>query len=619
MARIAGLVADLNGKPPTSEEVRAMLAPFSQAEPRFVAVDGACFAVAGPGGGVAADGDLILALDGRLFDDGVPPGALADHDDAGRLLTLCRERGLSAALAGIEGDLAVAVYDRTTRRLALGRDRFGVRPLYHASPRGRFAFCSLPAPLARLEGVGMEVNRRFAALIAGSHYRTFDNEPRESPFHRVGQVPAAQILERPVDGDVRISRYWTLSPASINGMDEAALAERLRELLAAAVGRRLSATLRPAFTLSGGMDSSSVVATAGRLLNGAPEAFSSIYDDPLYDERNEIRDVIDAGLARWNPVRIADDVDVLGAVHRLVRVHNEPVATATWLAHDFVCRDVVAAGHTALFGGLGGDELNAGEYEYFPMFFAELAAEGRDAELDRELIAWAHYHDHPVHQKSPAIGRRLMDTMTVPGSAGLIAPDLGRTRRYASAVSRDFFDIATYQPIMEHPFPRFLANRAYQDLTRETTPCCLRAEDRHASAHGIERFDPFLDTALVEFMFAVPARMKIRNGVTKHLLRQATEGLLPEATRLRVKKTGWNAPAHVWFARREGIEALRDLVSARRFRERGLYIQSEVERIVEEHAQIVSTGEARENHMMFLWQLVNLDLWLDWVEHGMSD
>ena len=109
-------------------------------------------------------------------------------------------------------------------------------------------------------------------------------------------------------------------------------------------------------------------------------------------------------------------------------------------------------------------------------------------------------------------------------------------------------------------------------------------------------------------MFRVPGSMKIRDGVTKRLLREAMRGVLPEATRTRIKKTGWNAPAHVWFSGR-GLESLRDLVASRAFRERGVYHLATVDRLIAEHAANTAPGGPRD-HMMFLWQLVNLEIWL---------
>lgn len=572
--------------------------------------------IQGSAGGVAQQGDTVLVLDGRLLDrsrldDGGPGG------EADLLLRLCLRMGFERVLQTIDGDIALAMLDGVGQRLWLGRDRFGVKPLYHAATSHGFAFASLPAPLARLDGVGTNVNRRFAGLVAGSHYRTFDNAVTESPFAAVRQLPAAHLLNKGRNVEARIAPYWRLQAQDLGTADEDVLAERYRELLMNAVGRRLSVAERPAFTLSGGMDSSSVLCSATRITGSPQAAFSSVYVDPTYDERHEIKDVIDAGMAQWHPVELPDDMDVLDRIQRLVRVHNEPVATATWLSHDVVCSAVAAAGHGALFGGLGGDELNAGEYEYFPLFFADVEASGDAELLGREIAAWAYHHDHPIHRKTPTVARQMMQALALKDSVGHCLPNFERQNRYASAINPEWFDVADFVPVMEHPFSSFLANRAYQDLTRETTPCCLRAEDRQCSAHGLEHFDPFLDRELVEFMFSVPATLKIRDGITKYLLRKATRGLLPDQTGQRVKKTGWNAPAHLWFTSQSGLETLSDIVASSAFRSRGLYNVNEVERLIADHRRIVTEGVLSDNHMMFLWQLLNLECWFLWVDGGM--
>jgi asparagine synthase (glutamine-hydrolysing) len=325
--------------------------------------------------------------------------------------------------------------------------------------------------------------------------------------------------------------------------------------------------------------------------------------------------VVREKVERWQAVEVGDDIDVIDSVRRLVAIHNEPVATATWLSHGLVCNSVAGQGFDALFGGMGGDELNAGEYEYFPLHFADLRQAGKEAQVAREVERWGTYHDHPIHRKDAAAAESMMARLTVPGSAGVCRPDLKRQRRYAHAVRKEFYDVAAFEPVMEHPFRSFLKNRAFQDLTRETTPCCIRAEDRHATHWGLRRYDPFLDHSLIEFMFRIPGTLKIRDGVTKWLLRKAMKGILPEPTRTRIKKTGWNAPAHVWFSGK-GLDNVRDLVRTRRFRERGIYDIDAVENILDDHAEIVRTGANRENHMMFLWQLINIDAWFGWAERN---
>jgi len=615
MSRIAGLFA-LDGAGGFELMVKSMLEAMPRGEDAFVSSGAASLGWSGrAGGGAHRAGKVCVALDGEIYNFAELARTLEDapRTDAELVASLYQRHEFANTLRRFNGDFALVLYDGALRKLWLARDRAGIKPLYYAISADRIAWASQPAALLRLPGVEPAINRAYAARIAGMHYRTFDNLPEDAPFASMRQVPAAHYAEVSLSGAVHVRPYWRLEDAPDIALAEAEVAEQYRELLLRAVARRLAQSGRRAFTISGGMDSSSVLSCAARIAGERQHAFSSVYRDPTYDERAEIQDMVREKIECWHAVEIGDDIDVLDSVARLVAIHNEPVATATWLSHEVVCRRVAAEGFDALFGGMGGDELNAGEYEYFPLHFADLAAAGANAQMAREIERWAAYHDHPIHRKDAAVAAELMARLTVPGSAGKCRPDLVRQRRYAHAVRREYCDLLAFEPVMEHPFRSFLKNRAWQDLTRETTPCCLRAEDRQTTHAGLRHYDPFLDRDLIEFMFRVPGTLKIRDGVTKWLLREAMKGILPEPTRTRIKKTGWNAPAHVWFSGK-GLDAVRDLLRTRRFRERDIYDMNAVHMIVEDHAEIIRSGESRENHMMFLWQLVNIDAWLNWIE-----
>jgi asparagine synthase (glutamine-hydrolysing) len=559
-------------------------------------------AVGEQGPDTAQEGGVTVTLAGTLFQ---PAGG------ASELLRLYRSRGLDAALRELNGDFSFAIADENAGALHLARDRFGVRPLYYWSAGGKLAFASRLRSLLALPNVPRDIDRTFAGLFAGSHYRTFDNDPERSPFAAIRQLPAAHALTWK-DGKTSLQRYWRLEAEVDLQWSEQEIAERYRELLLDAVRIRLARLPQAAFALSGGMDSSSVLACAVRLRGARQHAFSTVYRDPTFDESEDIRPILDATVEKWHAVQV-NDPDVHRLVREMVAAHDEPVATATWLAHYVMCAEVKGQGFSAIFGGLGGDELNAGEYEHFFYFFADLRSRGLESRLGREVEMWSRYHDHPIYRKSRETMERDLARLTDPAVPGRCLPDRARIERYATAVDPAFFDVRGFAPAMEQPFSSYLKNRTWQDLSRETIPCCLRAEDRQSAAFGLVNVAPFFDHRLAEFMFRVPPPLKYRDGVTKHMLRAAMAGVLPEPTRTRVKKTGWNAPAHQWFAGK-GSEALRDLVRSQRFRSRGIYRIGEVERLIAEHEDVVRRGVAQENHMMFFWQLVNLAAWLDWID-----
>lgn len=595
--------------------LEAMLADTLAGAQRALSVQRSAFERDGVGIGwtgvsaanAADEGDVACVVDGAIYNT----SELGGGPDATLVARLHREHGFGAMLRRLNGDFAIALHDRRDGALWLARDRFGIRPLYYLRDPHAFAFASRPRPLLRLPGVSRRINRRYAGLFAASHYRSFDNDPDASPYLDVAQLPAAQLLLLR-DGHVHKERWWELEEEPDLDASPDELAERYRELLLDAVRLRVERATAPAFTLSGGMDSSSVLACAVHATGTPQHAYSTLYSGSEYDESDEIRSMLDAAVERWHKVPV-DAPDVVALVTRMIEAHDEPVATATWLSHFVLCGEVAGDGFQTLFGGLGGDELNAGEYEYFLFRFADIRAAGGDGVLPREVEAWVRHHDHPIFRKDwdamEAGFRRLVDFER----RGRILADRARLERYRAALEPAFFDLHSWEPVMDQPFTSYLKNRTYQDVYRETAPCCLRAEDRQTAAYGLRNCDPFFDHRLVELMFRVPGDLKIQDGVTKRLLRRAMAGILPEETRTRIKKTGWNAPADIWFAG-GGRELLHDLVGSQDFHAAEIYSVDEARRLIDEHDEIVSSGEARENHMMFLWQLVNLELWLRWLD-----
>lgn len=546
------------------------------------------------------EGRLEVAVDGIFFDH---PGCAP----AEVFLQAHLNNGFAGALEKLDGDFAVGLFDRHTREVWLGRDRIGVRPLYFSGSSDKFAFASQPAALADLTWVGREPNDRFVALFAASHYRTFDNRPWDSPYSRVEQLPAGHWL-RWKDGQRSQGPYWELNDSGDSSLPEKEMAERYRELLFEAVRKRLLCAPRRAFTLSGGMDSSSVLSAAVSLEGSKQVATSTVYDDATYDESEDIRTILDETVSNWIRVDVSKP-NVHDLIGKMVRINDEPVATATWLSHFQLCGELGASGFPAVFTGLGGDELNAGEYEHFFFFFADLQAAGEKNLLDEEIRGWVRHHDHPIFKKNAEVAARMISRVADLDAPGRCLPDRQRIGKYSSVLAPGFFDLGAFDPEMDRVFPSYLKNRTYQDIFRETAPCCLRAQDRHGFAFGLAHLNPFYDRRLVEFLFQVPGKAKIRSGVTKHLLREAMRGVLPEQTRTRIKKTGWNAPAHVWFSGSEADRLLDELKAGKLGKEGKLNL-AEIERLVREHRDIVSSGQLRENHMMLLWQLANLNAWI---------
>ncbi|MBV9523407.1 MAG: asparagine synthase, partial [Alphaproteobacteria bacterium] len=254
----------------------ALLARLGDASPTMKDLGPALFGWLGRSGPrCAAEGRCIAVLDGHFYNR-AELGAAAS--DAALLIALYRRHGFAGALDRINGDFAVALFDGDEEKLFLGRDRFGIKPLYYADRPNAFAFASRPGALLALPGMGGDINRSFVARFAASHYRTFDNAPDESPYAEIKQLPAGHLLERR-GGAVRVARWWDLHEVADWREPEAELAERYRALLADAVRLRLAETTRPGFTLSGGLDSSSILSSAVAVSGTRQHAYSTVYAD----------------------------------------------------------------------------------------------------------------------------------------------------------------------------------------------------------------------------------------------------------------------------------------------------------------------------------------------------
>ena len=266
-------------------------------------------------------------------------------------------------------------------------------------------------------------------------------------------------------------------------------------------------------------------------------------------------------------------------------------------------------GYTDLFTGLGGDELHAGEYDYFFYFFADLKKMGKTDLLDKEIEAWVKNHDHPIFRKSKNVALERMIELTDPLVPGRCLPDKKLLNRYKNLLSDDFQNLNDLLPNYHPTSDSYLISHSQNELLINTMPCCLRSGRENCNLFGMQEFHPFLDNELFEYMMSVPPEQKIRDGLTKAFARESYKGLIPEETRRRINKTGWNAPAHEWFSKNHRDD-LHDLVGSRQFRERGIYKIDSVKQMISQHETIVLENRDRPNHMMAIWQIVSLEIWL---------
>lgn len=497
------------------------------------------------------------------------------------------------------GEYVCAVFDKSSQRLYLLRDRIGFYPLFYARVGDALLFSTEIRHLYNWPGFSPRPCTALVARFLGTHYRHVEGDRRETAFADVKKVPPGCLLTVGPEG-TREESYWDAGtvPRSTTFESEEAAAESLRELLEDAVHRRLGPSEECGFSLSSGMDSSSIFAFASSKLE-SPISFTTSFVGWGEDEAVDVEETAEH-FGRWHPIRIETIPNFLAAAEELHAVHDEPVVTVTWLWDYYMQKAASEAGVKVFYGGLGGDELFAGEFEHFFFRFADLNEGGRSEELKHEIKEWVRLHDHPVHKKNRGAAEDIWKRMCA--GDGNVKTDPVRFSRYLDVLSQDWRAAAGGPPVLENSWPTYLQNRLWQDLRSETTLPCLRAAVNNAKAFGMEMRYPFLDHRVVEETFPLPGEWKIRDGITKRVLRRAMRGVLPDAVVDRARKMGWSSPADQMF-RGPALAKLNSLLLSDEWATKELYDETVLQRMIDEHKNETA------DHSMFLWQFAAVEAW----------
>lgn len=465
------------------------------------------------------------------------------HSDTEVLLAAYSQWG-QAALQRLIGMFAFAVLDVHKRELFLARDFFGIKPLFYATTPTGFAFASEIKALLELPGVGRQVNssRVHAYLLAGA-----TDHGDATLYEDVRQLPAAHCvticLERPEI--VEPVQYWNLSLDRRIDLSFDDAAEQLRGLFLDSVRMHLRSDVAVGAALSGGVDSSSIVA-AMRYLKPDLEihTFSFLAEDPTIREERWV-DIV-GGAARTTVHKVQPSADELVSdLDCLIRAQDEPFGSTSIYAQHRVFRLAGQAGIKVMLDGQGADELLAGYSSYLVPRLASLLRGGRWIEAAmfarslgtlprvpaRSIVRSAGLRMVPQPLKRPL--RRLMKREP--------APEWLNTQW--------FLDCGDGVPEMPLSLGLQLHEQLLASVQHNSLPALLRYEDRNSMAHSIESRVPFLTPQLAEFILSLPEEHLIaRDGTTKAVFRQAMRGIVPDRILDRRDKIGFETPEQRWLA-----------------------------------------------------------------------
>ena len=548
-----------------------------------------------------ADGAVCMVFNGEIYNFRELRGELEAagvrfrSEGDGEVIVQAYLRDGERCFERLDGMFAIALWDRRSNTLWLARDRFGEKPLYyHQDPR-RLLFGSELKSLLQEEGCPREIDSD--ALRA---YLSYGYVPCPlSIFAGVRKLPPAHLL-RYRDGVTTLERYWRPRLGPKLTMSDAEAEETLVGHLEHAVGSRLVSDVPFGAFLSGGLDSSTVVAVMSRILTRPVKTFTIGFREAAYSELADARRV--ASYLGTEHHALVLEPEATSLLRDLAWHFDEPFADSSAIPTFLVSQ--LARQHVKMvLTGDGGDELFGGYDRYLRL----LAFEGLGA-LRAPAAMALRAAGAMLHGPRADRLRRVGERMAMPfderyqSGVALTRPEMAQALN-AGAGGADHYRL----PLLEESGADLGAGRSAldravaMDLQSYLPDDILVKLDRMSMAVSLEGRAPFLDPRLAGFALRLPQNLRVRNGRGKYLLRKVASRWLPPAL-MNKPKQGFAIPMPEWF-RGPLREMAADIFDSRSFRERGLIDQGAAVRLLGEHVA------SRADHSETLWQILCLELW----------
>jgi len=448
------------------------------------------------------------------------------------------------------GMWAFVIWDRIKGELFASRDRFGVKPFYYFHDKQFFVFASELKALSDCSLVKTSLNH----TAVGDYFVDGEIEYKPEGFFKnlIELFPGTQLTINLKSGILSISQWYelkyTTEPGDFSEDVTSHHILNIRELLIESIRKRLRSDVAVGSCLSGGIDSSAICGIIAKLvrqdssikIGDRLKLFTAAFDDPRLDESSWAKKVVDATGADWKKV-IPRPEELMKDVESLIYSQDVPIWSTSTYAQHRVMRLASENGIRVLLDGQGGDELFAGYMPYFIPFWKELKSQGETSRRKSEMNAWGQGAEKLRRKESikqyllpnlPSGAKTFLQKRYFPDLA-YIAPEL-LSAHTSGSKARAMTDS--------------LNGALHGEFVNTRLKGYLKCEDRCSMWHSVESRTPFADDhQLIEYVFNIPGTLKIKNGTTKYLLREAVAPFIPEAIHQRRDKMGYVTPNNLWI------------------------------------------------------------------------
>ena len=439
-------------------------------------------------------------------------------------------------LQHFDGMFAFAIWDEKEQKLFAARDRFGEKPFYYCYSDEGFFFASEIKAFWKI-GVEKNYNSNLLLQYIATGFAQDAMDAGATYWQHIKKLPVRHYLEfTPSTDQLQVTPYFDIDK-SYSNISAGEAIEKFRNLFFNSIDKRLRSDVEIGTSLSGGLDSSSVVAAIHQLkkTTRVQKAFTASFPGFEKDETQLASSVaVKFGLQHF--FTSPSEEDIAFDLEKFLSQHDEPVSSFSVYAQYKVYQLAKQHGVKVLLDGQGADEILAGYSKYTHWFLQELFASG-SSQFEKEKAAF----------NSTAFNLKNKLAAKFPGWTAIQLEKKAIKKQKASIFNTDFVEEHLNRSAVHKPVVKTLNDILYFDVFGGGLEELLRNADRNAMAHGIEVRLPFLQHELVQFIFALPSVLKMHNGYSKHILRQSMTDMLPPEIVWRKDKIGFEPPQHQWM------------------------------------------------------------------------
>lgn len=518
------------------------------------------------------------------------------------------DKGPEKMAQKIDGSWCALIVDEKKKSLLLFRNRFGHIPFYYSKKSNYFFAGSSAGSLIKSGLIPANYNENIIARYASSNYRATYGL-KESFFKDISLVEPAAYLIFKSDGSIQQKKYWMpdLNSKYLNCSNKE-IEEKFLDCLLKIIKKYYKVNIGKEFgvTLSGGIDSGAIIGLLHKVSQKKIKALSLTYnEDTSFDETDLLKHSVRDHASEWNDIKVNEN-QLLKDLPNLYSRFDIPLCTVTAYCHEILYKYADKFGIPNLFTGAGGDSLQAGNYPSLLYNLADLKISDEE-KYKHELNCWIKNHGTKIFPKKKETAELFFENH-------IDFENKGRLKSGSILLVRDILDKnfekkagSLGQPVVQFSGD-YLRSYMMQELWYDNVAAAVEGEDVMCWSWGVDVVSPFFDQKIIDLALNLPSHYKIKDGINKTLARKVLRGIVPDKILDTVEKKGFNAPFDLWV-RGSLKQFVMDHLTSKKFQSRGIYNQNVFQKCLNDHM------EGSANHMMLIWQALNLELWMkNWID-----